>query len=59
MKNTGFVDGICTCDSFEAASNVAEAMRCSFGCKLPLAPVVGKYNLESWQIDEDADNGDW
>lgn len=50
VKNkNGIVDGICTCDSFEASENVVEAMRTAFGCKLPLSRVIGRYNAELWE----------
>lgn len=55
VKNkNGIVDGICTCDSFEASENVVEAMSDAFRCKLPLAQVAGKYTPELW-YDEKAE----
>lgn len=49
VKNkNGIVDGICTCDSFEASENVVEAMSDAFRCKMPLAWVIGRYNAELW-----------
>ena len=53
VKNrNGLVDGVCNCDSFEAAENVVAAMQQTFGGKSPLAMVVGKYSLEMWDEAE-------
>lgn len=51
-NKNGRVDGTCQCDSFDAPENVAKALIQTFGGKLPLAMVVGRYALEKWDDTE-------
>ena len=43
------------CDSFDVPNNVAEAIAEALGGKVPLAPVIGKYELTTFKEEDDED----